>query len=226
MLYYYYYTMFVTELIKYKNIFIDEFNRYMTVIASSMAIVINYFNINNLKTNGYNDLRKGYNYIVENIFYCYMYIMQTEIMKYIVHKFKFVVGKLPLSEFTENEFNSVWNIVCMKKYNRYKDICTIIDSYTPLNKIDCDIVYTLKSGNKIVYLPVFEQEVADIDKEDCTIYDILQYRITTQIFDYDLEIDDTYSKLFDESYQYFIPYYIDNKYMDIVNGMYKVNAIY
>lgn len=199
---------------------------YVTVCTTYCNSIINYMNFNNLKNNFYKDLRNIYAYITNYILSVFMYFMQLPFVKYVVHKYKYVTCNLPLCDFSEDEFNSTWNIVCMKKCNRYKSTCTVIDPSTPLNKIDCDVVYTLKNGNDIVYFPVFEREIADLDKSDCTLYDILQHRLIEQVFDFDLKIDEKYSKLFGKDYQYFIPYFIDNKFLDNVDDMYKVNAIY
>ena len=58
-----------------------------------------------------------------------------------------------------------------------------------------------------------------------TLYDVLRWRINNQISDLG-PIDEKYANLFDEDDQYFIPYMEDNNFIDSLNHMYKVKAIF
>ena len=106
---------------------------------------------------------KIFNYIITLVFN----FMQSTF----IHKVKYFTNQLFLSDFTENEFNSTWKIVCLKK-----DDGTMIDPTMPLKNIKeqkINIVYTLSNGKDYVYFPVIYSE---LDHCKDTLYDIFRYR--------------------------------------------------
>ena len=154
-----------------------------------------------------------YNKIMNYIITLVINFMQSTF----IHKVKYFTNQLFLSDFTENEFNSTWKIVCLKK-----DDGTMIDPTMPLKNIKeqkINIVYTLSDGKDYVYFPVFYSE---LDHCKDTIYDIFRYRLSEQISDYFLTIDEKYKNLFGKDYQHFIPYFIDNNYIDKIDNMFGV----
>lgn len=151
-----------------------------------------------------------YNKIINYTITLIFTLMQSKF----IHKIKYFTNQLFLTDLTENEFNSTWKIVCLKKYDG-----TMIDPTMPLKNIKeqkINVVYTLTDGKDYVYFPVFYSEL-DFCKD--SIYDIFKYRLSEQISDYTLTIDEKYNNLFGKDYQYFIPYFIDNDFIDKLNNM-------
>lgn len=162
-------------------------------------------------------------------------IAQSTIVKYIIHKYKYFTNTLYIGDYTQQEFNDTWKVVCMKKCHNNSEYYYVVDSFTPLNKIDYDVVYTLQDtyGN-ITYFPVFAEEINNMKERDeyngknITIYNILHWRINNQIIDLNIDEDniEKFNKLFDPDDMHFICYMNDNNYMHILNHMYKVKAIF
>lgn len=135
-----------------------------------------------------------------------------------IHKIKFFTNQLFLSDLTEEEFDSTWEIICLKSEDG-----TMLDPTMPLKIIkenELNVVYTLSDGNNYVYFPIFYEEL-NYCKD--TLYDVFKYRLSEQISDYFLTIDEKYINLFGKDYQHFIPYFTDNNYLDKINKMYKVS---
>lgn len=153
-----------------------------------------------------------------NMFYTKIFNLFFELMQStFIHKIKFFTNQLFIADLTKEEFESTWEIVCLKKEDG-----TILDPTMPLKVIkdkQWDVVYTLGSGSRYEYFPVFYSE---LDNCKDTIYDVFKYRISNQIADYTLSIDEKYENLFGADYQNFIPYFIDNNYIDKVNKMYNI----
>ena len=172
---------------------------------------------------------KFYRFIQMKLACILISLLQSSFMKYIIHTYKYRTHTLYIGEYSANEFNNTWKILCMKKCPNGKYYYTI-DPTTPLKTITTDVVYTLQnSSGYIRYFPVFAKEVTDIientGKDDITLYTVLRWRINNQISDYN-PINKMYHNLFDSDDQYFIPYMEDNMYIDSLDHMYKIGAIY
>lgn len=171
-----------------------------------------------------------FEYIQIKLTYALLYLLQTSFVKYIVHMYKYMNNTLYIGDYSADEFGKSWKIICMKKCpngNYYY----LIDPTTPLNKITTDVVYTLQdSAGHVRYFPVFTEEISNIiecTREDyITLYNVLRWRINNQISDFALENNSMYNNLFGEDDQFFIPYMEDNNYMDLLEHMYNIGAIY
>lgn len=163
------------------------------------------------------------NYIYSVILTTFISFMQLPI----VHKVKFLTNQLYICDYTKEDFESIWKIKCLKIVDNHI-YGYVIDITTPLKKIKENCVYTLTDGIHTVYFPVFKTEIQKLsnNKTDISLYDILRYRIDTQISDLDLTIDTKYNNLFGSDYQYFLPYFIDNDYINILNNMYIYSMIF
>lgn len=164
-----------------------------------------------------------YNNIYTVITTAIISVMQSAITKFIIHKFNFYTGRLYINDYTQEEFESTWEIICLQKYDG-----TMINPATPLDKINYDVVYTLNNNFKFVYFPIFAKEINFLNEnnERISIFDILKMRIRSQISDLDMVIDDKYNNLLGNDYQYFIPYYIDNGFKESLDKMYDNNTIF
>lgn len=154
------------------------------------------------------------NTIYNKIINCTITLLFNFMQSSFIHKIKYITNQLFLSDLSEEEFNSTWGIVCLKMEDG-----TMIDPTMPLKYIKqhkINVVYTLSDGNNKLYFPIFYSEL-DFCKD--TIYDVFKYRLSEQISDYSLTIDEKYENLFGKEYQYFIPYFIDNNYIDKINEM-------
>lgn len=171
-----------------------------------------------------------FEYIQIKLTYALLYLLQTSFVKYIVHMYKYMNNTLYIGDYSADEFGKSWKIICMKKCpngNYYY----LIDPTTPLNKITTDVVYTLQdSAGHVRYFPVFTEEISNIiectREDDITLYNVLRWRINNQISDFALENNSMYNNLFGEDDQFFIPYMEDNNYMDLLEHMYNIGAIY
>ena len=74
-----------------------------------------------------------YNNIYNVITTAIISVMQSAITKFIIHKFNFYTGRLYINDYTQEEFESTWEIICLQKYDG-----TMINPATPLNKINDD----------------------------------------------------------------------------------------
>lgn len=150
-------------------------------------------------------------------------VMQSAITKYIIHKINFYTGRLYINDYTKDEFESTWEIICLQKSDG-----TMINPATPLDKINDDIVYTLNDNFNFVYFPIFAKEINFLNEnnERISVYDVLMMRIRSQISDMEMDIDAKYDKLFGKDYQYFLPYYTENGFKESLDNMYKVKVIY
>lgn len=145
----------------------------------------------------------------------------------IIHKVKFWTNKLYIGDYTKEDFDSTWKITSLKIFDK-REYGHLIDITTPLNAIPYNVVYTLTNGSQTTYFPVFQDEIQSLssNKSDISLYDILRYRIDTQIADLDLAANTKYKHLFGSDYQYFLPYFSDNEYIDILNDMYRLYLIF
>ena len=172
-----------------------------------------------------------YKYMQDVFTSAVVYILQTTFVQSLIHLHRYYNQTLYIGDYSENEFDNTWTTVCVKKCNPNSIYYYIIDPTTPLRLIDTDIVYTLKNPvGDVRYFPVFAREIADMIEwhnvdDVITLYDVLRWRINNQISDFS-PIDEKYENLFDEDDQYFIPYMEDNNFMDSLDHMYKVKAIF
>lgn len=127
--------------------------------------------------------------------------MHTSIVSWVIHKYKYYTNTLPLCDYTEKEFHANWTVISSMTNSAFEDSMLILKD----------------SARKISYLPVFNSEIKLTGYNNC--YDIIQHRIVNQISDLSLSIDDKYKKLFGDEYQYFVPYYIDNNYIEQLDKM-------
>lgn len=177
---------------------------------------------------------KFYKFIQVKLTYALISILQTSFVKNIIHKYKYITNTLYIGDYSANEFNNTWKVICMKKCPKNSTDYYVMDPTTPLEQISDDVVYTIKDSNgHIKYFPVFDDEIDIIrrcvntydHKEDITLYTVLRWRICNQILDYK-PVTVPYENLFDIDDWCFIPYMKDNNYIESLLHMYRIGAIY